>query len=55
MKKSDNKTSKNNNLTKQKSSKTSQLCIVPSNGVPRKTYSSSVRPNLSKLQRIPIT
>jgi len=55
MNKSKNKSVKTYNSAKQKNSSTSQTIIVPSNGVPRKTYSSSARPNLSKLQRVPTT
>jgi len=54
MEKNKKKLGKNYNSMKQKSSNTSKTIIVPSNGVPRKTYSSSARPNLSKLQRVTI-
>jgi len=41
---------KNHNSTKQKPINVSNITIVPSNGVPQKIYSSSARPNLSKLE-----
>jgi len=55
MKKINSKLVKDNTSTKQKTSSPLKTIIVPSNGVSQKSYSSSAKPNLSKLQRVPIT